>query len=166
MKEVTELLSAIDAGEKQAADDLLPLIQGELRRLLKEKLAAADPLDAAALNREAYARLVDKGNKPSWKSRSHFLLAATEALRRILIESARGKRGPNDLLEIDRALEKLAKTESRVVQLVRLRFFGGFTLEQAAQVLGVTARAAESYWEYGQAWLHVEIEQGADERRG
>jgi RNA polymerase sigma factor (TIGR02999 family) len=182
MHEVTQLLNAIEGGDPHAANELLPLVYDELRRLAAQKLAEEAPgqtLQATALVHEAYVRLVGQEDEPAWNSRGHFFAAAAEAMRRILIDNARRKRarkrgggqgrrdieldqlaGPqrsDDLLAVDEALEKLGRTEPRIAQLVKLRFYGGLTLEKAARALDISARSADSYWAYARAWLHAEL---------
>jgi RNA polymerase sigma factor (TIGR02999 family) len=181
MDNVTHILSAIEQGDPQAADHLLPLVYDELRRLAAQKLAQEKPgqtLQATALVHEAYLRLV--GSKdPGWDSRGHFFAAAAEAMRRILVESARRKgrqkRGggparvdledaelacrmpPHELLALDEALAQLAVEDPVKARLVELRFFAGLTLEAAGKALGVSAVTAKRYWRYAKAWLHREV---------
>jgi RNA polymerase sigma factor (TIGR02999 family) len=190
MTEVTRILAAVEKGDQQAADQLLPLVYDELRRLAAQKLGRETPgqtLEATALVHEAYMRLVQsdqKGSTPSWNSRGHFFAAAAEAMRRILVEKARHKkrlkRGggrsrqelddievsaavpPIDLLALDIALDRLESTDQRKAQLVKLRFFAGLTLEEAAQALGIARSTADSDWAYAKAWLRVQIDGAAD----
>ncbi|OHB82155.1 MAG: RNA polymerase subunit sigma, partial [Planctomycetes bacterium RBG_16_64_10] len=182
MTEVTRLLNAIDQGDLQAAEQLLPLVYDELRRLAAEKMACEKPgqtLQATALVHEAYIRLVDTEKVQHWTSRGHFFAAAAEAMRRILIEQARRKRtlkagaglrrvelsgvdpvieGPRvDLLSLDEALEKLSAKNPRQAELVKLRFFAGLTNQQAAEILGVTTSTTDEDWAYAKCWLRVEM---------
>jgi RNA polymerase sigma factor (TIGR02999 family) len=184
MSEVTRILHAIAEGDVRAADELLPLVYEELRRLAAQKLAQEAPgqtLQATALVHEAYIRLVEAEN-PSWENRGHFFMAAAEAMRRILIENARKKKrikrggelqrvdlteadllieGPSDdLLALDEALEKLSEKDEVKADLVKLRFFVGLTLAQAAQVLGISHNTADQYWAYARSWLHLEVQKG------
>jgi RNA polymerase sigma factor (TIGR02999 family) len=186
MSEVTRILNAIEQGDPHAAEQLLPLVYDQLRKLAAKKLAQEKPgqtLDATALVHEAYLRLVGPGEAPHWDSSRHFFAAAAEAMRRILVDSARRKRsrkrgggrtrqeldlsriaapeGSEDLLALDEALNKLAASEPQVVELVKLRYFAGLTIKQAAEVLGVSSRAANSYWAYARGWLLQEL-QGQD----
>jgi RNA polymerase sigma factor (TIGR02999 family) len=182
MHEVTRILSAIEQGDPQAAEQLLPLVYDELRRLAAEKIAQEKPgqtLQATALVHEAYIRLVDVEKVQHWSSRGHFFAAAAEAMRRILVEQARRKRtwkaggnlrrvelsgvdpvmeGPKlDLLALDEALEKLAARDPRKAELVKLRFFAGLTNQQAAKALGITTSTADEDWGYAKCWLYVEM---------
>jgi RNA polymerase sigma factor (TIGR02999 family) len=186
MSEVTRILSAIEQGESQAAEKLLPLIYQELRRLAAQKLAQEKPgqtLQATALVHEAYLRLVDVEKAQRWNSRSHFFSAAAEAMRRILIDRARKKQADKrgggwqrqELLEeelaidstgdeffaVDEALGKLAQGEPEIAQLVKLRFFAGLTLREAAESLGLSLRTAHRYWAYARAWLRRELDRTA-----
>ncbi len=182
MHEVTEILSAIERGDPQAAEQLLPLVYDGLRRLATEKMAKEKPgqtLQATALVHEAYIRLVDVEKAQRWNGRGHFFAAAAEAMRRILVEQARRKRtlkaggrlrrieisgvdpvieGPKlDLLALDEALRKLAAKSPRQAKLVNLRFFAGLTNGQAAEVLGVAPSTADEDWAYAKCWLRVEM---------
>jgi RNA polymerase sigma factor (TIGR02999 family) len=184
MSELTRILTAIDQGDAHAADELLPLVYQELRSLAAQKLAREAPgqtLQATALVHEAYLRLLG-GADQNWSNRGHFFAAAAEAMRRILIESARRKKslkrggdrrrvdieeanlaieGPSDdLIALDHALQKLADRDPEVANLVKLRYFGGLTLEQIAQVRGVSRRTVVNHWAYARAWLHREISKG------
>jgi RNA polymerase sigma factor (TIGR02999 family) len=184
MSEVTRILSAIDAGDPHAAEQLLPLVYEELRRLAAQRLAQEKPgqtLQATALVHEAYIRLVTgDAATPSagrqWDSGAHFFAAAAEAMRRILIDRARDKgrlkRGggwrrlrldhvdfslaepPDDLLALDEALEKLAREDVQSATLVKLRFFAGLTLAEAARSLGIPPRSADRTWAFARAWLY------------
>jgi RNA polymerase sigma factor (TIGR02999 family) len=182
MTEVTRILSAIDRGDPHAAEQLLPLVYDELRRLAAQKLTQESPgqtLQATALVHEAYLRLVDVPNPQQWDSRGHFFAAAAEAMRRILIENARCKarlkRGgdrkrvdlddadlatrvaPDELLLIDDALGKLADEDPAAAQLVRLRYFAGLSVAEAAEVAGLSRSSAYEHWTYARAWLHCEL---------
>src|SRR6516162_3985743 len=177
-KKVTSILSAIEQGDPRAAEQLLPLVYEELRKLAAQKLAQEKPgqtLQATALVHEAYLRLVGDDRMRGWNSRGHFFAAAAEAMRRILVNRARDKRrlkrggdrgrvdledvaiggeaGAPDLLALDEALDGLAREEPACAELVKLRFFAGLTQEEAAQALGVTRRTADRYWAYARAWL-------------
>jgi RNA polymerase sigma factor (TIGR02999 family) len=183
MSEVTRILSAIEQGEPQAAEQLLPLVYNELRRLAAQKLAQEKPgqtLEATALVHEAYLRLVDTEKVQHWNSRRHFFAAAAEAMRRILVERARArgsvKRGggrerlaleglpvpcperPADLLALDEALTRLAAVEPQAAELVHLRYFAGQTMSSAAELLGLSLRSAHRLWAYAKAWLLQELE--------
>jgi len=183
MTDVTRILNAIEQGDPRATEDLLPLIYDELRLLASQKLAKEPPgqtLQATALVHEAYIRLV--GGDQNWTSRGHFLKAAAEAMRRILVENARRKQrikrggdrqkvnleGANvtfespseDIIAVNEALNKLAEEEPVVADLVKLWYFAGFTLEQTAGILGISRRTAHRYWDYARAWLHQEITKG------
>jgi RNA polymerase sigma factor (TIGR02999 family) len=180
---VTDLLKAIESGDPDAAEQLLPLIYDDLRQLAAHRLAHEAPgqtLDPTGLVHEAYLRLVSGDPEARWDSRGHFFAAAAEAMRRILVESARRKRSlkrggrlvrhdldmaellapetREDLLALDEALTKLAVTERTAAALVQLRYFGGLSIPDAAQVLGISARTANRHWTYARAWLHEEIE--------
>ena len=182
MGDVTCILTAIDQGDPHAAEQLLPLVYDELRRLATTRMAQEKPgqtLQATALVHEAYLRLVDTEKVQRWESRGHFFAAASEAMRRILINRARDKqrqkRGgqrkkvdldrvevaletpPEELLALDQALEKLGRQDQPCAELVRLRFFGGLSLGDAAQALGISPRTADRYWAYARAWLYEEL---------
>jgi RNA polymerase sigma factor (TIGR02999 family) len=179
MSEVTRVLSAIEQGDPHAAEQLLPLVYAELRRLAAEKMAQEKPgqtLEATALVHEAYVRLVDVKKAQRWESRGHFFAAAAEAMRRILVERARRKGtlkrgghaqridfdqlslavdGPShELLALDEALAELERHDVPSAQLVKLRFFAGLTHQQAAEALGITRRAADRLWTLARAWLY------------
>jgi len=181
MSEVTRILTALEQGDPRAADELLPLIYNELRRLAASKLAREQPgqtLQATALVHEAYIRLVGTED-PGWNNRGHFFAAAAEAMRRILVESARRKKslkrggdrrrvdvddvdlaieGPSDdLLALNHALEKLTEVDAGAGELVKLRYFAGLPLEQVAEIRGVARRTVVNHWAYARAWLHREI---------
>jgi RNA polymerase sigma factor (TIGR02999 family) len=181
MSELTRLLSAVERGEPRAAEQLLPLVYDELRKLAAQKLAQERPgqtLQATALVHEAYTRLVGDG-EPRWDSRGHFFAAAAEAMRRILIDRAREKRSrkrgggrkrlnidaadlatratPDQLLALDEALAKLARTDPAAARLVELRYFAGLTVEEAGKALGISTATAYRHWQYARAWLHGEL---------
>jgi RNA polymerase sigma factor (TIGR02999 family) len=184
MTDVTHILSAIEQGDPRAAEQLLPLVYSELRRLAAQKLAQEKPgqtLQATALVHDAYLRLVGKGDEQPWNSRGHFFAAAAEAMRRILVENARRKRRPkhggdrqridldealsvveapsDDLLALDEALSRLEATDPLAAKLVKLRFFTGLSMPQAAEALGLPLRSAERNWTYAKAWLHRALSQ-------
>jgi RNA polymerase sigma factor (TIGR02999 family) len=178
MSEVTRILFAIEQGDPHATARLLPLVYDELRQLAAQKLAQEKPgqtLQATALVHEAYLRLVDADASQHWSGRGHFFAAAAEAMRRILVEQARrraaAKRGggaerealdPSDLaapapeehlLAVHDALDDFARTDPEAATLVKLRFFGGLTMTEAAEALGVSVRSAEDLWAYARSWL-------------
>jgi RNA polymerase sigma factor (TIGR02999 family) len=178
MSEVTQLLDAAAAGDPKAAADLLPLVYDELRKLAAQRLAQEQPgqtLQATALVHEAYLRLVGGNPDQAWNGRGHFFAAAAEAMRRILVESARRKlrvkhggelqrhdldacdvpspQPPDELVALSDALDRLAVANAQVAELVKLRFFAGLTNEEAAGVLGVSPRKANQIWAYARAWL-------------
>jgi RNA polymerase sigma factor (TIGR02999 family) len=187
MSDVTKILNAIEQGDPHAAAQLLPLVYDELRRLAAQKLAQEQPgqtLQATALVHEAYLRLVGNHDDPArqdrgWDGCGHFFAAAAEAMRRILIDRARekhaDKRGgirkrfdidaidvaieaaPDQFLAIDDALSKLARADATAAKLVELRYFAGMSVEQAAQILGVSVATAYRNWKYARAWLHDEL---------
>ena len=191
MTEVTRVLSAVEEGDERAAEQLLPLVYDELRRLAAQKLGRESPgqtIQATALVHEAYMRLVQSeraGSSPSWNSRGHFFAAAAEAMRRILVERARHKKSlkgggshhrqemddiavsaavPDiDLIALDIALSRLESTDKRKAQLVKLRFFAGLTMEEAAQALGISTSTADNDWAYARCWLRLEIDGAAGE---
>jgi RNA polymerase sigma factor (TIGR02999 family) len=184
MSDVTRILSAIEQGDPQAAEHLLPLVYDELRNLAAQRLAQENPgqtLQATALVHEAYLRLVGGEQAQDWNGRRHFFAAAAEAMRRILIDRARHKetrkagggrrrldlddiepvlQEDNDgrLLALDEALRQLEAEDPRKAELVKLRFFAGLTGEQAAAALGVSASTAEKDWAYARSWLRVAID--------
>jgi RNA polymerase sigma factor (TIGR02999 family) len=187
MSEVTRILSAIEQGDAHAAEQLLPLVYDELRKLAAQKVAEEKPgqtLQATALVHEAYLRLVDGEKAQHWNSRRHFFAAAAEAMRRILVERARHKRsrkaggdrrrldlddvepavtGPDvDLLALDEALEKLGRQDKRKAELVKLRFFAGLTTAEAARALGISLSTADNDWAYARCWLRLEIQGGGE----
>jgi RNA polymerase sigma factor (TIGR02999 family) len=178
MADVTQLLNAIEEGDPHAAEQLLPLVYNELRKLAAEWMAQEKPgqtLQATALVHEAYLRLVDAEQAQPWNSRGHFFAAAAEAMRRILINRARDKsrqkRGgtwrrvdldrllvadqasEEELVAIDDALQELARKNGPCAELVKLRFFTGLTLDEAAAALGIARRTANRYWAFARAWL-------------
>jgi RNA polymerase sigma factor (TIGR02999 family) len=182
MNDVTQILSAIEQGDPRAAEQLLPLVYDELRKLAAQKLSQEKPgqtLQATALVHEAYLRLVDAEREFGWDSRGHFFAAAAESMRRILIERARRnasvKRGgrrsrrmfdeaqletrddADDLLALDEALTRLAETDAVAARLVQLRYFAGLTTEQAANALGISTRSAYYTWTYARSWLKLAI---------
>lgn len=185
MSDLTRILSAIEAGDPQAAAQLLPLVYDELRRLAARRLAHEKPgqtLQATALVHEAYLRLVGGGSEASWDHRGHFFAAAAEAMRRIVIENARRKQAvrhggerrrvplhdahritesPEDLLALDEALTRFAAEEPAKAELVKLRFFAGMSVPEAAAALGVSVASAERWWAYARTWLFSEL--GNDE---
>jgi RNA polymerase sigma factor (TIGR02999 family) len=185
MNEVTRIINAIEQGDPHAAEKLLPLVYEELRVLAAQKMAQEPPgqtLQATALVHEAYIRLVGSEIQ-NWNSRGHFYAAAAEAMRRILIDNARRKKSlrrgggrqrikfeaailvdskvspTDDLVALDKALQKLSDKDKLKADLVKLRFFAGLTSEQAARVLDVSPATAERYWDYARSWLRVEITQ-------
>ena len=190
MSEVTRILSAIEQGDPHAAEQLLPLVYDELRKLASERMAQEKPgqtLDATALVHEAYLRLVDSDRAQQWNSRGHFIAAAAEAMRRILIDHARrkhrarrgggmrrvelegldvelvaGGRDADELLDLDEALARLAAADPRRAELVRLRYFAGLTLEQAAELLGVSRATADRHWAFARAWLYDAMTRGQE----
>jgi RNA polymerase sigma factor (TIGR02999 family) len=191
MNDVTQILAAIEHGDRNAAEPLLPLVYDELRKLAAQKLAREKPgqtLQATALVHEAYLRLVGGEAAPvGWNSRGHFFGAAAEAMRRILVNRARDKRRLKrggdrgrvdldeiaivddgerlDILALDEALDALAREEPACAELVKLRFFAGLTQEESAAALGVTRRTADRYWAFARAWL-LQALGGVDEPAG
>lgn len=182
MPNVTQILSQIHQGDLSASERLLPLVYEELRKLAAARMAQEKPgqtLQATALVHDAFLRLVDVDCQQKWNSRGHFFAAAAEAMRRILVERARRKRRvkhggglarqdlneaeieapdvKHDLLALDEALTALAEEDPVKARLVELRFFAGMTVEEAADVLGVSAVTAKRYWRYARAWLHRKI---------
>jgi RNA polymerase sigma factor (TIGR02999 family) len=183
MKGATDLLSAIEQGDPKAAEELLPLVYDELRKLAAQKLAQEKPgqtLQATALVHEAYLRLVDTEKAQRWDSRGHSFAAAAEAMRRILVDEARCKRsrkrggmlakhdlsdgglatpaGELDVLALDEALARLAARDAEAAELIKLRFFAGMTMPEAAAVLGVPQRTAERIWTYARSFLLKEMQ--------
>jgi RNA polymerase sigma factor (TIGR02999 family) len=188
--EVTRALDAVLNGEPRAAEQLLPLVYDELRRLAAARLAqeaAGQTLQATALVHEAYLRLVGSDPEKPWDGRGHFFAAAAEAMRRILVENARRKRrlrhgggrarvglelerlvpagegAAHDVLALSEALDRLALEEPAAAQVVKLRYFGGLTTLQASSVMGVSLRTANRHWVYARAWLYHELKPHGDE---
>lgn len=178
MNDVTHLLDAAAAGDPAAAAEVLPLVYDELRRLAAARMAAENPgqtLQATALVHEAYLRLVRATPDHHWNGRGHFFAAAAEAMRRILVEAARRKRAekhggglarhdaaelpiaapevPEDLIALDEALTRFAALEPAKAELVKLRYFAGLTIEEAAAALGISPATAKRHWAYSRAWL-------------
>jgi RNA polymerase sigma factor (TIGR02999 family) len=191
MADVTHLLDAAAAGDPSAAAELLPLVYDELRKLAAARMTAESPgqtLEATALVHEAYLRLVGGAQPHDWNSRGHFFAAAAEAMRRILVESARRKKslkagggrrrldiagvdlpvaGPSfDLLALEDALQRLARKDPRKAELVKLRFFAGLTVGQAARVLGIAPSTADEDWAYARSWLRLAMGGGPGDRPG
>ena len=191
MSDVTRILNAIEGGDAKATEELLPLVYEELRLLAARKLSQEPPgqtLQATALVHEAYLRLVG-GEPRTWENRGHFFVAAAEAMRRILVENARRKkrlkRGGDhqrisldddalsvevkipidELLDLDEALDRLAKQDEMKANLVKLRCFAGLTAEEAAQALGVSSSTADEHWAYARAWLRLELTKGTEPDR-
>jgi RNA polymerase sigma factor (TIGR02999 family) len=186
MSEVTRILSALKQGDPDAASQLLPLVYGELRQLAAQKLAhepCGQTLQPTALVHEAYLRLVGEEDEAYWDSRGHFFAAAAEAMRRILVENARRKQSqkrggdrrrvplaefhrvaesPQDLLDLDNALTRLAAEEPAKAQLVQLRFFAGLSTPEAAAALGISVATAERWWAYARTWLFSELQGGEE----
>jgi RNA polymerase sigma factor (TIGR02999 family) len=185
MTDVTHILGQIESGDPSAAEQLLPLVYEELRKLAAARLAQEKPgqtLDATALVHEAYLRLVNIETATHWNTRGHFFGAAAEAMRRILIEQARRKltqregagfkrqslenveiASPEpsvDLLALDEALERFEKIDKPASDLIKLRYFAGLTISQAADALGISSTTADRYWAYARAWLHTELKEG------
>jgi RNA polymerase sigma factor (TIGR02999 family) len=179
MTNVTHILSAIEQGDPKAAEQLLPLVYDELRRLAAQKLAQEKPgqtLQATALVHEAYLRLVDTERASQWNSRTHFFRAAAEAMRRILVDRARGKRSQkrgggrhqvdlelaaqvaeeasDEVVALDQALEEFARHDLAKAELVKLRYFAGMSVEEAAGLLGISRATADRHWRYAKTWLY------------
>jgi len=184
--QTTDLINAASGGDRQAADDLMPLLYGEFRRLAADYLKRERPehtLQPTALVHEAFLRLVNQRNV-DWKGRSHFFAVGAQAMRRILVDHARrkkrdkhgggrhrialddqmtiSKRSDEDLIAIDDALQELAELDPRQAKIVELRFFGGLTVAEVAEVLGVSKRTVESEWTIVRAWLRRELNEGID----
>ena len=187
MSEISRILSAIEQGDPQAAEQLLPLVYEELRRLAARKLAREPSgltLQPTALVHEAYLRLVDSERIQNWDSRGHFFAAAAEAMRRILIEDARRKKAEKhggdrqrvelaeglfashsaaeELLILDDALSSLSREDPAAAEVAKLRLFAGLSVEQAAQTIGVSRATAFRHWTYARAWLHAELRDSQD----
>ncbi len=182
MSDVTQILSQIESGDPSAADQLLPLVYEELRKLAAARLVQEKPgqtLQATALVHEAYLKLVDVERVQQWNSRGHFFAAAAEAMRRILVDSARRKKSAKrggqfervgleedqiaapdrniDLIALDEALNKLTVHDPRKAELVKFRYFAGLTIRQAADALGISESTADADWAYAKSWLRVHI---------
>jgi RNA polymerase sigma factor (TIGR02999 family) len=198
MNELTQVLAAIEQGDSRAAEQLLPLVYDELRKLAAQKLAQEKPgqtLDATALVHEAYLRLVvparsecEEPGEKHWNTRGHFFSAAAEAMRRILIDQARHKQSQRrggglrrqdiehqqigaaepslDVLAVNEALERFEAVDPLKARLVKLRYFAGLTIPQAADALGISSTTADRYWAYARAWLHAELKKDAPDLRG
>jgi len=188
VNDVTRILSAIEQGDSHAASQLLPLVYDELRRLAAQRLAGEGPghtLQPTALVHEAYLKLVGSDPRRPWNGRVHFFAAAAEAMRRILIDHARRKHrvrrggamkrvelddvgmvaesgGADQLLALDAALTRLAAADPRRAELVRLRYFAGLTLEQAAELLGISRATADRHWAFARAWLFDAMTRGKE----
>ena len=186
MSDVTQILSAIEAGDPRAVAELLPLVYDELRKLAAARLAEEKPgqtLQATALVHEAYVRLVGGERSQSWDGRGHFFAAAAEAMRRILVEKARRRKsakhggdakrsaaGPDELaaepaeqleiLAVHEALDRLAEKWPRKAELVKLRYFLGCTIAEAAELLGIAPATAEEDWTFAKAWLRKQLDPG------
>lgn len=185
MTDAVDAIKPADRGDLRASDQLLPILYEELRRLAADMLArepVGQTLNATALVHTAYIRLVDATEEPRWNHRGHFFAAAAEAMRRILVEQARRKRRvkhggafdrvemdderlvcsvPSDqLLALDEALARLGQEEPDKAQLVKLRFFAGMSVEEAAEVLGISRATASRSWTYARAWLHDALAPG------
>jgi RNA polymerase sigma factor (TIGR02999 family) len=192
MSDVTHILSAIQQGDPSAAEQLLPLVYDELRRLAAQRMAqekSAQTLQATALVHEAYLRLVDVQQAQCWNSRGHFFAAAAEAMRRILVENARrkksGKHGggrqrvnldeavscapeepADDLLALHDALDQLAREDPVKTELVKLRYFAGLSVQEAADALGISRATADRYWAYAKVWLYRAVTAGDEPTPG
>jgi RNA polymerase sigma factor (TIGR02999 family) len=188
MSDVTRILVAIEKGDPHASRELLPLVYDELRRLAAQRLAVEKPgqtLQPTALVHEAYLRLVGTEEDQHWDHRGHFFAAAAEAMRRILVDSARRKQTarhgggrrrvplsdhhrltetPDGLLALDEALTDLAATEPAKAELVKLRYFAGLSIPEAAAVLGVSVATAERWWAFARTWLYAELSDEGDEK--
>jgi RNA polymerase sigma factor (TIGR02999 family) len=187
VSERTRILDAVGRGDRNAANQLLPLVYEELRRLAAQRMAAERPgqtLDATALVHEAYLRLVGPADAERWKGRGHFFAAAAEAMRRILVEKARHKARPkhggglrrvdlaadelpaadtaDELLAVDEALTRFGSEDPAAAELVKLRYFAGLSIEEAAGALGISRATANRHWAYAKAWLRCEIGRADD----
>lgn len=183
MNDVTQILGQIEQGDPSAADKLLPLVYEELRKLAAAKLAHEKPgqsLQATALVHDAYVRLVDVEQSQRWNSRGHFFAAAAEAMRRILVENARSKQAlkrggdlqrehhqmadiaapalKHDVLAINEALERLETIDEQAASLVKMRYFTGLTVQEAAEAMEISLRSAERLWTWSKAWLYSELQ--------
>ena len=188
MSDVTQILQQIESGDPSAAEQLLPLVYEELRKLAAARMVQESPdhtLQATALVHEAYIRLVDVDSPAHWNSRGHFFAAAAEAMRRILVDQARHKRSHRagggrkrieisvvepetqaphlDLLALDEALQQLEIRDPRACDVVKLRFFTGLTVPQVAQALSVSVATAENDWAYAKSWLNLQLSADAEE---
>ena len=189
MSDVTKILSQIESGDPSAAEQLLPLVYDELRKLAAAKLAQEKPgqtLQATALVHEAYIRLVDVENPQQWHGRKHFFAAAAEAMRRILVDNARRKMAlkhggqlsrreyeedsiaeaarPEEVIAVHNALDQLAAEDRLTADLVKLHYFGGCSLEDAAERLGMSRATAYRMWTYARAWLRAALQDDVDQR--
>ena len=187
MSDVTRILSKIEDGDPSAAEELLPLVYDELRQLASRKLhneKSGQTLQATALVHEAYIRLVDVDQAQHWNGRGHFYGAAAEAMRRILVDNARRKASPmhggdrrrvelkdmssatdvsaEDLLSLDEALTRLSQINPSKAELVKLRFYAGMSVPEAAKVLGISVATAERHWIYARSWLYCELNAGEE----
>jgi RNA polymerase sigma factor (TIGR02999 family) len=185
LNNVTQLLDAMEDSDAQASEQLLPVVYGELRKLAALRLAnepAGQTLQATALVHDVFVRLVDVDRQQKWNSRGHFFGAAAEAMRRILVENARRKRSlkrggdlarqeldeadiaaselKHDVLALNEVLDQLAEVDAQAATLVKLRYFTGLTMPQAAEALGMSARSAERLWTWSKAWLFRELQDG------
>jgi RNA polymerase sigma factor (TIGR02999 family) len=185
LSDVTRILSAIEQGDPHAAEQLLPLVYDELRKLAAAKLAQEKPgqtLQATALVHEAYLRLVDADQAEHWNSRGHFFAAAAEAMRRILVENARRKRTekhggtlrrvnldqadavavapPDELLALDEALERLTRSDPKAGEIAKLHCFAGLSIQQAAEALNLSRTSAYRLWTFARAWLYSQLADG------
>jgi RNA polymerase sigma factor (TIGR02999 family) len=185
MTEFSRILRQIEQGEPDVANQLLPLVYAELRQLAAQRLAHEKPgqtLDGTALVHEAYLRLIGAGETERWAGRAHFFAAAAEAMRRILIENARRKRRrkhggglqrvelaehhladhapPDELLALDEAITKLAAEDATAAEVVKLRYYTGLSVEEAADVLGISRASAYRHWTYARAWLRCALQEG------
>jgi RNA polymerase sigma factor (TIGR02999 family) len=187
MSDVTRILSAVQGGDPQAAEQLLPLVYDELRKLAAAKMALETPgqtLQATALVHEAYLRLVDGAHAQNWDSRGHFFAAAAQAMRRILVDNARRKLAdihgggrdrheftegiavsrttPDQIVALDESLARLADEDRPAADLVQLRVFAGLTIDEAAETLGISRATAYRHWTYARAWLRAELRDDGD----
>lgn len=182
MSAVTEILSAVQSGDRQAAAQLLPLVYGELRQLAAARLAResdAHSLNATALVHEAYLRLVGTADREKWDGRPHFFAAAAEAMRRILVDAARQRQSekhggqvtvvplsqielplrqpPEEVIALSEALDRLGEVNPQAAELVKLRYYAGFTLKEIADLQNIAPRTADNLWAYARAWLAVQL---------
>jgi RNA polymerase sigma factor (TIGR02999 family) len=190
VSQLSEILSAASQDDPKAASQLLPLVYDELRKLAAAQLAhenAGQTLDATALVHEAYLRLAGAADSPRWQSQTHFAIVAAEAMRRILVDRARAKatqkrsdgriripleethritESPDALLAVDEALTRLSADDPQKAELVKLRFFGGLNMPEAAAALGVSLATAERWWAYARSWLFVALSEDPSENPG